>query len=233
MVFFGCQVQQESASPSQENSSNGVPDILDIRVLSDAEVVSGAPRVDRQRMLADLLYEALQALNEDRLLTPIDDNAHARFKRVLAVDSDNEIALQGLQDIVARYLQLAEESIYRGLFEEAKTMLDRAGFVDKSHPDIAGVSEALRQEMKSEDLFFELDYPQYASRTEQAREQLADIARQAREHEAFFLIIAPNDDLGRWMVAVMREAVTGYRLRGNIELASRTSIRLRMPASKD
>jgi hypothetical protein len=31
------------------------------------------------------------------------------------------------------------------------------------------------------------------------------------------------------MVSVMREAVNGYRLRGNIELSSRLGIRLRMP----
>jgi len=30
-------------------------------------------------------------------------------------------------------------------------------------------------------------------------------------------------------VSVMREAVAGYRLRGNIELSSRLGIRLRMP----
>ena len=108
-------------------------------------------------------------------------------------------------------------------------MLDRARFVDDSHPEIAGVAEALQREMNSEDLFFVLDYPRYAARSEDAQRELADIARQAREHEAFFLITAPNDELGRWMVSVMREAVNGYRLRGNIELSSRLGIRLRMP----
>jgi hypothetical protein len=32
------------------------------------------------------------------------------------------------------------------------------------------------------------------------------------------------------MFSIMRDAVAGYRLRGNIELASRTSIRLRLPS---
>lgn len=219
---------QTAPVESMDESVGSESEVLDIRVLSDAEVVSGSGNADRRSMIPDILYAALQALSEDKLLTPIDDNAHGRFKRVLAMDPQNELALEGLQDIVQRYLQLAGESMNRGLFDEANTMLGRARFVDSNHPGIAAAEEALRVEMESDDLFFELDYPIYASRSDMAREELADIARQTREHEAFFLITAPNDDLGRWMVSVMREAVTGYRLRGNIELSSRLGIRLRM-----
>ncbi|MDA0280765.1 MAG: hypothetical protein O3C29_10095 [Proteobacteria bacterium] len=198
-------------------------------MLSDAEVYSGSGSADTSRMIPDILYAALQALSEDKLLTPVDDNAHGRFKRVLAMDPKNELALEGLQDIVVRYLQLAGESMNRGIFDEAEILLGRARFVDPSHPGIATAAEALRLEMNSNDLFFKLDYPSYSARSELAQDELADIARQTREHEAFFLITAPNDDLARWMVSVMREAVSGYRLRGNIELSSRLGIRLRMP----
>lgn len=230
LVLAACQTQQQAVVPATGLPTDK-PSVkpLDIRALPDAELFSGA---NRQQMIADTLYEALQALTQDRLLTPVDDNAHARFMRVLAYEPDNAIALQGLQDIVKRYLKLSEESMHRGLFDEAKTMLDRAVFVDADHPDIPAVVIALEREMNSGDLFFSLDYPQLVARSEQVQQQLADIANQAREHEAFFLITAPNDELARWMFSVMREAVSGYRLRGNIELASRAGIRLRMPATK-
>lgn len=82
MILLGCQVQQTAPVVADQESDNSN---LSIRVLSDAEVsAGGTPPVDQQRFLADILYEALQALGDDRLLTPIDDNAHARFKRVLA-----------------------------------------------------------------------------------------------------------------------------------------------------
>jgi len=58
---------------------------------------------------------------------------------------------------------------------------------------------------------------------------LAAIAKRARECGAFFLITAPNDSTARWMFSVMREAVEGYRLRGNIELSAQTGVRLRLP----
>lgn len=226
LLLQACQtVQQE---PSAEVADAGESS-LSITVLSDAEVVTGAGNVvDRQRFIADTLFAALQALDADRLLTPIDDNAHARFMRVLAFDPDNEIALQGLQDIVVRYVELSEEAGRRGLFVEAEELLDRARFIDDEHPDIAKAWAFLQDEMNSGDLFFELDEREFANRSEAAQEKLTDIAHQARTHQAFFLITAPNDDLARWMYSVMRTAVEGYRLRGNIELASRTSVRLRL-----
>ena len=232
-MLAGCQ------SPPSKSGAADVAEVreysntvLDIRALSEAELASGSASIYSDESIPDLLYEALQALSQDRLLTPVDNNAHARFKRVLARDPQNELALQGLQDIVKRYLQLSQGSMRRGLFDEAHSMLDKARFVDASHPQIAIVAEELRQEMNSKDLFYELDYPQFAARSESAVQRLSDIARQAKQHEAFFLITSPNDDLARWMVSVMREAVDGYRLRGNIELGSSASIRLKMPESE-
>ena len=75
----------------------------------------------------------------------------------------------------------------RGSFDEAETLLGKARFVDSSHPGIVTTAEALRLEMNSNDLFFTLDYPNYSARSELAQSELADIARQTREHEAFFL----------------------------------------------
>jgi len=205
---------------------------VQIRTLSAAQVVEGINTPEGQRLIADILFEGLQALDADRLLTPIDDNAHARFQRVLAYDSDNEIALQGLQDIVVRYVELAEEATRQGLFDEAETMLDRARFVDDGHEGIMRVAELIEAEKNSGDLFFNFEATALARRTEPVQEKLADIARQAQEHNAFFLITAPSDDLARWMFGVMRDAVDGYRLRGNIELASRATIRLRLPEAE-
>ncbi|MBL4574150.1 MAG: hypothetical protein JKY86_13925 [Gammaproteobacteria bacterium] len=229
LLLSSCQAPPAESTAGEPQSVNAP---LSIRVLSEAEVYSGSSSADNRDSIPDILYAALQALSEDRLLTPIDDNAHSRFKRVLAMDSRNELALEGLQDIVVRYLQLAGESMRRGMFDEAETMLGRARYVDSSHPGIANTAEALRLEMTSNDLFFKLDYPIYSAHSELAQIELADIARQTREHEAFFLIVAPNDDLARWMVSVMREAVPGYRLRGNIELSSRLGIRLRLPSDE-
>lgn len=209
-------------------------DALDISVLLDTEVVAVETDAERaqRRYIADILFEGLQALDADRLLTPVDNNAYSRFQRALAFDPDNAIALQGLQDIAARYLQLSLQASRRGLFAEASTMLENARLVSPDHPELAAVWVALQAEMNSGDLFFDLDSTEVTRRSESVRAKLVDIARQAQALSANFLITSPNDDNARWMFTVMREAVEGHRLRGNIELASRTSVRLRLPRSE-
>ena len=215
--------------PASDPAAQSPDERATVRVLSGAAVYRGSATPERERLIADTLYAALQALDEDRLLTPVDDNAHGRFRRVLAMDPDNELALQGLQDIVLRYVELAEEATYQGLFDEAEVYLQRASFVDENHTAIAQARAAIERERNSGDLFFDLEASAVVNRRDTVVNRLTDIARQARQHEAFFLITAPNDNHARWIYSVMREAVPGYRLRGNIEMASRYSIRLRMP----
>jgi len=186
----------------------------------------------RQRILGDLLYDALNALADDRLLSPIDDNAHGRYQRVLAYEPDNKLALEGLQNIVLRYLELAAEASRQGRFASAQILLDRARFVDDKHPEINQAQLDLESEMNSADLVFELNPQALLAQTEELQIKLSSIAAQVREHDAFLLITAPTDEQARWVYTVMRESVTGYRIRGNIELGSYAIIRLRMPDSE-
>ncbi len=202
-----------------------------VTVLKPARVESMRPQRPESLTLPDLLYAGLQALDADRLLTPEGDNAFDYFTRARALDSDNDIAREGLAAIVERYLALAREAIGNGSFDAAQVMLDRAQLVDSTAPDIARARGELASERESGDLFFTLDGSEVSAQSDAARAVLADIARQARDCEAFFLITAPTDAVARWMFSAMRESVEGYRLRGNIELSSQTGVRLRLPES--
>ena len=227
LLLVGCESQQPI--PSERSS---IPDsqneVLDIRPLSKPVLVIPSQPSEMERLIADILFEGLQALEDDRLLTPLEDNAHSRFQRVLAMDPENEIANDGLERILLRYVDLSQEASRRGLFEDAEELLGRAEFINEDHPSINLAWSLLQSEKESGDLIFSLDTAEFLSRSEIARSRLNNIAQQARELDAFFLITAPNDDLARWMYLEMRNAVDGYRLRGNIELANQTSIRLRL-----
>ncbi|MDG2421766.1 MAG: hypothetical protein P8N40_08710 [Gammaproteobacteria bacterium] len=227
LLLVGCESQQPipSESSSIPDSQN---EVLDIRPLSKPVLVIPSEPSEMERLIADILFEGLQALEDDRLLTPLEDNAHSRFQRVLAMDPENEIANDGLERILMRYVDLSQEASRRGLFEDAEELLGRAEFINEDHPSINLAWSLLESEKESGDLIFSLDTAEFLSRSEIARSRLNNIAQQARELDAFFLITAPNDDLARWMYLQMRNAVDGYRLRGNIELANQTSIRLRL-----
>lgn len=187
----------------------------------------------RQRLIGDLLYDALRALEQDRLLTPIDDNAHARYQRVLAYDPENVLALEGLQNIVKRYLELAEEAGRQGRFDDSLQFIERARFVDPDSPDISRAWLLLQADIDSGDAVFMLDLRELSAQSKAIRVQLADIARQAQASDALFLITAPSDEKARWIYSVMREAVDGYRLHGNIEIGSYAIVRLRKPSNEN
>ena len=221
--------REESGKPISNEDSNKAH----VLIVGEAQVTPSWLQGNNnpERLVADYLYEALQALADDRLLTPLDDNAHTRFLRVLSYQSDNKIALQGLQDIVLRYLQLSTQASRRGMFEQAEAFIERAKFVDSGHTGIAQAQTLLLSERDSGDLFFELDEAGLAEKSLSVQAQLAHIAQQAKTHNALFLITAPNDEQARWMYAIMREAVSGYRLRGNIERSSSARVRLKIPAT--
>jgi len=225
LSLAACTSLQES---SPEEAAAG-QDKAEVCELPAAAALPAERSSERERLLADLLFEGLQALDADRLLTPADDSAHGRFKRVLAYDPDNEIALQGLNDIVRRYAELAEQAALRGLFDQAEIYLERARFVNAEHAAIVDAESVLARERESGDLFFQLDASAVQDQSDTVLARLLEIAEQAREHQAFVLILAPSDVQARWIYNTMREAVDGYRLRGNIELANRYGIRLRMP----
>lgn len=183
-----------------------------------------------QRRIADLNYEGIKALNANRLLTPPDTSAHAYFMRVLAIEPDNAAALKGIQDIVGKYLELAEQASRQGQYDSAKSFLRRAEQVDREHTGIARAWVALEAAMESSDVIHNLNARELANRSEELMAQLASIAVQARESGAFFLITAPNDAQARWIYAQMQAAVEGHRLRGNIELGETPTIRLILPS---
>jgi MSHA biogenesis protein MshN len=63
------------------------------------------------------------------LTSPIEDNAYNFYQKILALDSNNHDALEGLDSIAARYLRKAEEAAQQRNLQQAETFLQRARFV--------------------------------------------------------------------------------------------------------
>ena len=188
---------------------------------------------ERQRRLTDALYNGLQALDDDRLLHPPRYSAYNYFRRALSLERDNPIALQGMDDIVLRYAELARREIRRGLFEEAESLLERAEYVNRRPDVIDEVWLELVSTKRSDDLFFEIHPRPLRRRSDSLADRLHDIALQVRARDAFFLITAPSDADGQWIFLTMREAVEGYRLRGSVEIdRDRFGVRIRLPETE-
>lgn len=186
----------------------------------------------RQMLIADTLFAAKEAYDANRLMMPLEDNAYDRYRRVLTLDPGNRVATEGLEEILTRYIALADNAMTIGQFEEAKEMLERAAMIDADSERLREARGRLEEARKTRVEYFALDARELRAQSEIIKTRLGEIGRLLRNEEgATFLITAGSDREARWIYRIMREAVDGYRLRGNIVVGENPSVQVQIPTS--
>lgn len=192
-----------------------------------------APLIDdeerQRRYIADILYDGMRALRADRLMTPPEDSAYHYFSRALAFEPGNTVALEGLQDILQRYLQLAHTASRQGQFANAELFLRRAAQVDPLHPGITAGRTAMERERQRTHSVHPLNAGELRNRQPALARQLRELAGVVASVDAFVLITAPNDEMGRWIYAQLQDSLDDYRVRGDIEIGEQPTVRLVLP----
>lgn len=185
----------------------------------------------RARILADMLFEASLAFDDNRLLLPAGDNAYDRYIEVLSFDPENQVALQGVQDIVDRYVVMANQAIEIGQFDNAEDYLNRAESITPGKENILATRRVLKAEQSVSREYFPLDPQELTEQSLSMMSQLGSIGELVRNYDATFLITARSDAEARWIYQIMRQAVGGYRLRGNVTLGQQPTIQINIPQS--
>jgi hypothetical protein len=183
----------------------------------------------RQRVLADMLYEAKLAFEDNRLMSPPGNNAYDIYLQVLEVDEGNAVAVAGIRDIALRYIELSDDAIARHQYDEAESFLRRS---TQLMPDTEALVQARSRLSKAREnriTTFALDPNELRLRNEEVVAKLGDIAREILDMEAVFMINARTDEEGRWIYQTMRDAVNGFRLRGNINISGSPSVMVTIP----
>jgi hypothetical protein len=183
---------------------------------TDLVALQRAEQDARRQKLRVLLARAQRALADDRLMIPSTDNAYNWYQQVLSLDDVNAEAHWGMQQISNRYVQLAEQAFESGRPELAEKMLQGAGKVAAIPTDLDKIRQ--RYEQPASDNEFILPISALTKRSDKIIEQLESLALQAHANQSRLLIIARNDEEGRWIYQKMRMALDGFRLRGNIEV---------------
>ncbi|MEE8056252.1 MAG: hypothetical protein V3T17_00205 [Pseudomonadales bacterium] len=194
----------------------GLPGCVEPGVQGVADPVAVAEREARKHRVRVLLANAQQALADDRLMVPKSDNAYGWYQQVLVIDERNPEAHWGMRRITARYLQLAEQAFRSGRVDKAEQMLQRAEKIAATSTQTAALREQYRQSAAANETY--LPIRELSARSEKMQLQLTRLATQAQADNSRLLIVARSDAEGRWIYQQMRAAVTGYRLRGNIEI---------------
>jgi tetratricopeptide (TPR) repeat protein len=221
LILGGCQSKEQQTTYRTPPPAEPVP--VPTPVTSD--------EFRRARIMADMLYEARVAYDNNQLMTPPGRSAYDRYREVLNFEPGNAVAQQGLVDIVLRYIELAQIEITQGEYDNAASLLERGARVLPDRPELADARSRLAVARQNKVETHTLDPDGVRNQSLETMTELADIAQDIRSREVNFLINARTDDEGRWIYKVMREAVGGYRLRGDIGISETPAILITVPAT--
>jgi tetratricopeptide (TPR) repeat protein len=91
-----------------------------------------------------LLEQAEHLFRADALTTPAGDNALDRWHRVLSVEQNNQVALEGIQRILDQYLEWGAQAERRGQFDKARQFYRRAEQTSPNSSEVAVRLQLLR-----------------------------------------------------------------------------------------
>jgi len=173
-----------------------------------------------------LLREAEQAFLDHRLTTPVDDNAWFRYLRVLRLDPGNERAAHGISDIIDKYMEWALEDIEAGYMHKARKYIARARGIDETHPNLLAVERRLEEKTSDYQETIWLPPVELTERSPALEIRLLDLGGQIQLQNALVVIAARTDAEGRWIYQQLNKADPENRIRAQIRIESRPSLRI-------
>ena len=180
----------------------------------------GLTKVDIQQ----LLFSADDAIKQNRLTTPADDNAFDRYKLVLTLNPSNTSAKAGINRIVEKYLAWALNHAERSNIKKARYFVSLADSIDPNHPNIKPVVNKINDQEDKVVSVFKLDTTSVRDRSVEPT-RLATIAAKIKRHRAFITIKAPDDKSGRWLYRELNRQVE-FRIEARFEKSSNASVSL-------
>ena len=222
-LLFGILVGCQSSAPKPASAPVKAP------VVAPAQ----KPVVTREQQIKRLLADADYALSQNRLLMPLEDNAHDRYHAVLLLDPKNSGARTGLQAITLRYIELARSATARSQYSQAQSYLNQARDLEPGNPLVQEFAAVLRKEIANQKPAQSykpganehlLDARELSQQSPAVIEQLTALAQVAKASGDLVMIHARNDAEGRWIYQQMRNALPGFLLRGDIKIAKQPRV---------
>lgn len=194
--------------------------------------------IQKQQVVDGLLAQAERDVLAGRLTSPYGHNAYDRFQGVLRLQPGNLQAISGLQLILMRYVSLGRQALKRDKPAQAKQWLGRARKITQTNPLLeelqSAIAESLARQSQQRSLAKQgdeilLNVSDLSARSSAIKSLLQRVADRIRQSDESVLIVARNDAEGRWLYQQLRQAASGYRIRGDIRVESTPKLRLLPP----
>lgn len=208
-----------------------------------AEPVLSAAEKARLAMEQKFLAEAETAFRAGYLTEPAHDNAYDRFQSVLMLNPDNSVARAGVQAILLNYTDRIRNALKEGHGGFAASLLHKAELYYPANPLLMDLKKEvarlkareeemiLSTENISDDARMEFPLPPGAlsRKSQTVADYLSRIAQRVKETDESIMIYARTDAEGRWIYGQLKDAVPGYRVRGDIRIAQSPKISILPP----
>ena len=173
-----------------------------------------------------LLERARIAFNAHRLTTPLENSAYALYQEALRLDPNNDDARRGLEKIVERYVEFVLDAVDRSQFARARTLLDRARFVDADHPAITPTEEQLQLVENATHEREKVDRSLLKQRSARLALKLQNLGIRAVDANCRVHINAGSDADGRWIYRQINKGSPNSRIRARLQIASPPTVEL-------
>jgi len=194
-----------------------------------------SPANSPQKQLAVLLDEGDLALQEDRLTIPEENNAYYFYSQALSLSPAHPRALEGLESIQARYLELAEQALKQKNITKAKNMLKRAEKVlpatleSKALRTKISLTEKRKKQKtgtkknkaapKEEGVKYMLSISDLNAKNRNIRKRLLLIGEHAAQTQSKVIIDARNQEEAEWIYKQVQYGATGHQLRKEFRIS--------------
>ena len=172
-----------------------------------------------------LLDEAYLAFSENRLTTPLDDNAFYKYLQILSLEPANAKANQGIADIAEKYLEWAINAGLQQRYRKAVNFINKARSVDDTNPNILAVVKQIAALQDSRTTTYQLSTDALDNRLHRLIDKLHEIGVKSDLQQATVVITARDDREGRWIYQQLNDA-TPNRIRATFELGQVPKVHL-------
>lgn len=194
---------------------------------------------ERKAVVFDrLIQEAEKAVLEGRLTTPANNNALDKLRAAGLVRPDDPRVQAGVQAIVDSYEKLVAEALHTGNLEQAGKLLRRLLLVAPKHERAADFRQQIAEARAARPEQTSVPDPQgrvwlspsaLRARGEPITAVLQALAEEVQRSDWSIHIYARTDEEGRWIYKTLKEAVPGYRIRGDIRISATPYVQLMDP----
>ncbi|MCK7599062.1 N-acetylglucosaminyltransferase [Microbulbifer sp. CAU 1566] len=192
--------------------------------------VGPSPEEIKRRTVQHFLQRAEVAQREGFITMPAGASAYDFYLQVLQLDPGNTQATAGVQTLVMELVGRARDALRQRAFGQANSLLNTADEIAPGNPLSKEVRTQVQREQRRAREDVTLDGPaaqtvalppaELSAQSASMVQMLAATAERIRQHQLRVVIVARTDAEGRWIYGQLRQAVPGYRVRGDIKLGN-------------